>query len=96
MDSHDQRFVPESFLALYRGPRGRLQIDGDALMARYELCEDMAQMLSPAAQGLCTQVGADADEAAAHLVRVASSEGSTLTEAEWGWVRQRLAELLAS
>jgi len=96
MDSHDQRLVPDSFLTLYRGPAGRLRIDGGTLMARYELCEDMAQMLCPTAQGLCAQVGADANEAAAHLVRVASGEADTLSEAEWDWVRQRLAELAAS
>lgn len=53
MHHHDSQIhIPESFSALYRGRAGRLTLALDALLARYELCEDLARLLAEQAQSL--------------------------------------------
>lgn len=96
MTQDDQRFVPDSYLALHRTPGGRLREGHATVLARYEWCEDMAQMLAGPARDLGQQIGAEHHEAAAHVVRVASANNTALTEAEWGWVTLRVAELAAA
>lgn len=93
MSQDDQRFVPDSYLALHRTPGGRLGEAQATVLARYEWCEDMAQMLAAPARDLGHQIGADHLEAATHVVRVASANNTALTESEWGWVTLRVAEL---
>lgn len=52
-DGHDSQIhIPESFSALYRSRSGRLTLALDALLARYELCEDLARLLAEQAQAL--------------------------------------------
>ena len=45
MDDDGQLSIPPSFAALYRDARGRMTVLAAEFRARYELCEDMAQML---------------------------------------------------
>ena len=45
MSDDNQLFVPPSFVALFHDARGRLREPKAQLLARYELCEDLAQLL---------------------------------------------------
>ena len=45
MSDEYQIHIPPSFEAVYRDARHRLTVSRDTFRARYELCEDMAQML---------------------------------------------------
>ena len=42
----NQTHVPESFIALYRDARNRLTVPRETLASRYELCEDLATLLT--------------------------------------------------
>ena len=64
MSDESQIEIPPSFVALYVPP-GRIKptLARAELSARYELCEDMAQMLVDTAQTLQFQLGVtEADE----------------------------------
>lgn len=94
-DPDSQIHVPDSFLALYSDPRRHRLTEPVALvMARHELCEDLAQALVPTA---LTQShgGSVSEEAVLARCHAALSQGDAgLNAAESQWVVQRLAELL--
>lgn len=99
MSEDSQIVVPPSFLALFVPP-GRLKPQAPrALIAqRYELCEDLAQMLIEHAQAVHFDSGADEAQV---LQRVenglnaqAPGAASVVSGAEARWVVRRLAELL--
>lgn len=86
--------IPPSFHALYLGARRRLTLPLAQLRARYELCEDMAQMLVEPCKGLHYDQGLSEDLI---LERVRAGLGgaeSAVSAAEARWVATRLAELL--
>ena len=58
---HDQTLIPPSFEALYRDARGRLTATRVQLAIRYELCEDMAQMLVEPSQAVHHDQGVSED-----------------------------------
>ena len=45
MSDESQILIPPSFEAVHRDARGRLTLPRDDFRARYELCEDMANLL---------------------------------------------------
>ena len=95
MDDSNQIEVPPSFMALFTSPGGhRLTEPMSAVRERYELCEDLAQMLCDQASTAAFKSGASEGEVLAGL-RVGLSSGSgPLQEAEAGWVVTRVAEIL--
>lgn len=90
-----QIVVPESFVALFT-PRGRIKPTEPwaHILARYELCEDTAQMLVEPACQHRDRLGIGNDDVVLSLSAGLSSLDSGLSEAEANWVARRLAELL--
>jgi hypothetical protein len=86
--------IPPSFIALYLAPgRDRPNAPHEVILARYELCEDMACMLTEHAQKLAF------DEDMEQKVLRQCHDGlladpSNLSAQESVWVMHRLAELL--
>jgi hypothetical protein len=86
--------VPPSFHAVFADARGRLTVPLSEFRARYEMCEDMAQMLVEHSQALHHDQGVSEDVVLqrCHDGLVTAESGFSLAEA--GWVVTRLAELL--
>ena len=95
MDDPNQIEVPPSFQALYATPSGRrLTAPMATVRTRYELCEDMAQMLAEQAATALFKTGSSEREVL-HRFRLAlSGEGGALQPPEADWVVTRLAEIL--
>lgn len=95
MDDPNQIEVPPSFIALYASPSGHRLIEPIATVRRrYELCEDLAQMLTEQATTLQFKVGAPEREVLATIQAGLAAPDSPVQPAEAQWVVRRLAELL--
>ncbi|HEY0823303.1 MAG TPA: hypothetical protein VGD76_05895 [Ramlibacter sp.] len=95
MDDPNQIEVPPSFLALFASPSGyRLTEPMSTVRARYELCEDLAQMLSEQALGALSASGDDRAEVLRRMKLGLSVEGSPVQPPEAAWAVTRMAELL--
>jgi hypothetical protein len=87
--------VPPSFQALYANASGTRLLQPIALVrARYELCEDLAQMLVDQASTAQFKSGAPEVEVLRAMRDGLRAEGSAVEVAEADWVIERLAELL--
>jgi hypothetical protein len=98
MPIDNQIEIPPSFIALYLVlGRDRPNATHEVILARYELCEDMACMLTEHAQKLAfdedmeQKVLRQCHEA---LLTNSSADPTNLNEQESLWVMHRLAELL--
>lgn len=94
MSEGNQLTVAPSFAALYADRGGRLRTPIAEVLARYELCEDLASHLVEQAQILYHR---EAPSEAGVLLGMHAglrADESLLNAAEAGWVVQRLAELL--
>ncbi|NDY93157.1 ATPase with chaperone activity [Ideonella livida] len=99
----DQRTaLPPSFLArcgpltVHGRPVARLDAATlEALAARHELCEDLAQTLVPSARGLLHDLGLHEDDVLTRIFAGLADESAGLQPGEAGWITHRLAELLA-
>lgn|GEM_PF-416012 len=94
MSDDDQTLIPPSFTALYADARGRLTLPREEFRARYELCEDMAQLLVERSQDIHHGQGVSEDIVLARTQAGLASEGAGFSAAEAAWVTTRLAELL--
>lgn len=95
MDDPNQIEVPPSFLALFTNPSGqRLTEPIATVRARYELCEDLAQMLTQQAGTLQFKSGGSEREVLAGMRRALDGPDSGLQPPEADWVVRRLAELM--
>ena len=94
MSDEYQILIPPSFEAVHRDARGRLQLPRDDFRDRYELCEDMAQMLIEPSQAVHHDQGVSEDEILARTEAGLAGAESGFSAAEAGWVVTRLAELL--
>lgn len=94
MTSESQIVVPESFIALYCDARHRLTVSREQLAVRYELCEDLAQLLTEHCSTVHFRDGVDEDEVLrrCHLGLIAPS--SSVEPDEAAWVVRRTGELL--
>lgn len=86
--------IPPSFQALYTDRRGRLGLPRDVYRARYELCEDMAQLLVERSQALHHDLGLDEALVLQRTEAGLATEGAGFSADEARWVAIRLAELL--
>ncbi len=94
MSSENQIFIPESFMALYLLPgRTKPTASHAEIAARYELCEDMANMLTETAQNLQFSLGVTEQDVLMQCLRGLQAEASVVTQPESVWVVHRLAEL---
>ena len=95
MDDGNQILIPPSFAALYV-PAGKIKpsIGRDEMAARYELCEDLAQLLTEQAANQQFQLGITEDLALERCLQGLLTTPDVVSELEARWVICRLAELL--
>ena len=90
-----QLLVPESFAELFITPGQRKpSIDRVALAEKFELCEDMAQMLTEHASQVLVKLGITESDVLGRMLQGLVAEEGRLSEGEALWVVSRLAELL--
>lgn len=82
-------------MALFMTP-GRYKPDAShaVVSARYELCEDMAHMLTETAQNMQFNLGVTEEDVLLRCLQGLQSEASVVSATEAQWVVHRLAELL--
>jgi len=87
--------IPQSFMALYIDP-GRFKPNAprDVVAARYDLCEDLATMLTETAKNMFFSLDIKEKEVLERCYLGLTSEGAVVTELEAGWVISRLDELM--
>ena len=90
----NQTFVPDSFIALYRDARNRLTVPRETIAARYELCEDMAALLTDHCSTVHFRDGVDEAQVLQRVHRGLLAPPTTLAAFEAEWVVRRTAELL--
>jgi hypothetical protein len=90
-----QIVVPRSFIELFMVEgRTRPSEPQDVIAARYELCEDMAQMLVETARVKLFDLGVAETDVLERVRRGLLGKESPLQPDESTWVVRRLAELL--
>lgn len=95
MDDFNQIEVPPSFLALFTSPSGhRLREPMSTVRQRYELCEDLAQVLTEQAASTQFRSGGTEAEVLQKMLAALAAPESPVQPAEAQWVVRRLAELL--
>jgi hypothetical protein len=92
MSDDYQILIPPSFHAVHADARGRLQLPLAEFRARYELCEDLAQMLVERAQAIRFELGVTEADVLQRVGQGLLDAG--LQGGEPAWVLRRLAELL--
>lgn len=87
--------IPPSFIALYLPPgQSRLRANFEEVLARYELCEDMANLLTETAQTMQFSLGITETDVLAKVLQGLQLPDSGFSGDEAQWVLRRLAELL--
>lgn len=95
MSEDNQIVIPESFLALYLSPgRSKPNAPQVEILGRYELCEDMAQMLLDTANTKKWELGVETQDIVTRIQQGLQGGEAGLSEAEAEWIAQRLAELM--
>jgi hypothetical protein len=96
MNDDSQLIIPDSFIELYlsRG-RTRPNESRDIIAGRYDLCEDMAQMLTEHARTTLFELGINEQLVLDRMHRGLLADGSGVSKDEAGWIACRLAELLS-
>ena len=94
-DDGSQIIVPPSFVALFVPP-GRIKptASREEIGARYEFCEDLAQMLTEHARTKHWELGVTEQDVLQRMHRGLLGDDAPVSEAEAAWVVRRLAELL--
>ncbi len=90
----NQLEVPASFSEIYATPTGRLSVSRAELQERYELCEDLSQMLTEKASEMLHRLGVTEADVVDRILRGLQGEGSPVLPHEGRWVVRRLSELL--
>jgi len=95
MSDDNQILIPQSFIALYLDPgRSRPNAPREQVAGRYELCEDMASLLTEHAQTMVFEQGAGESQVLLRCRQSLLVEASVFSEPEADWIVSRLAELL--
>jgi hypothetical protein len=87
--------IPPSFFALFVTP-GRIKpsLSREAMGARYELCEDLATLLTEHAKTVLFDLGITEADVLERCELGLLTEPSSVSPVEARWVVRRLAELL--
>jgi hypothetical protein len=96
MPDMNQIEIPQSFMALFvtagrRKPSASLEV----VVGRYELCEDMACLLTEHAQTMLSNLSLTEEDVLLRCHDGLMAGASVFTEQESEWVIRRLGELLA-
>ncbi len=95
MSDDNQIDIPASFTALFVLPGRQKSSESRHVVAdRYELCEDMATMLTETAKNMQFSLGISEHEVLVRVQRGLTGDDAVVTVPEAQWVMQRLAELL--
>ena len=95
MSDDNQILIPPSFIALYLDPgRTRPNAPREQIAGRYELCEDMASLLTEHAHTMVFEQGLSEAQALLRCRQSLLVDSSVFSETEAGWITTRLAELL--
>ena len=95
MTIDNQIEIPPSFMAMYVTPgRDRPNAPQEVVVARYELCEDMACLLAEQAQTVMDKDNLSEREVLLRCHQGLLADSLALNERESVWVIHRLAELL--
>lgn len=95
MSDEYQIEIPQSFMALFVDPgRQKPNASREVVAGRYELCEDMASMLTETARNMEFNIGITERDVLVRVQRGLISDGAVVTSQESVWVVHRLAELL--
>jgi hypothetical protein len=95
MSDYNQIDIPASFIALFVAPRRQKPSEPRHVVAdRYELCEDMAIMLTETAKNMLFSLGISEHEILVRIQRGLTGDDAVVSVPEAQWVIQRLAELL--
>ena len=87
--------IPPSFVALFVTPgRVKPSLTREDMSARYELCEDLATMLTEHAKTVLFDLGITEADVLERCELGLLTESSVVSAAEARWVIRRLAELL--
>ena len=86
--------VPESFIALYLDARQRLTASRETIAARYELCEDLANLLTEHCSTVHWRDGVDEASVLERCLQGLLAPPATVEPREAEWVVRRTAELL--
>lgn len=95
MSEGSQVVIPPSFIALFVPPgRQRPTASHAHIAERYELCEDLAQMLTETAQTMLWQLSITEADVLERVQHGLAGGERVVDDAEAAWVLRRLAELL--
>lgn len=95
MSDEYQIEIPQSFLALYTDTRRqRLHTPWQEVAQRYELCEDLANLLTTTARDMEFSLGIAESDVLSRVHQGLQGEAAVVTPPEAQWVVCRLAELL--
>jgi hypothetical protein len=94
MSEENQFLVPQSFIDLFI-PTGRIKPSEslETIARRYDLCEDMAQMLTEHARSKLFELGIT-EQDVLDRIHAGLAAGDQFSEVEARWIARRLAELL--
>jgi hypothetical protein len=95
MSDDSQITIPRSFVDLFTPP-GRIKPTEPwaAIAERYELCEDLAQMLTDQARARLFELGVTEQDVLERMAEGLLASPAVVPEKEARWVITRLAELL--
>ena len=97
-DDSYQIDIPPSFMALYvDAGRQKPNAPRAVVAARYELCEDLASLLTETAKNMLFSLGITERHVLERCHRgltTSGGEAAVVSDAEAQWVTRRLAELL--
>ena len=95
MPASQQQAVPRSFVELFLAPGAfKPSEPREVIAARYDLCEDMAQLLTGHARSKLFELGVAEEDVLERVQRGLLAEGSVVGPGEARWITRRLAELL--
>ncbi|MFT3800737.1 MAG: ATPase with chaperone activity [Burkholderiaceae bacterium] len=95
MTEENQFIIAPSFIALYV-PAGRIKptASRDEIAARYEFCEDLANLLTEQAATTRWQLGITERDVLERIRAGLDGDDAPVSSAEADWIVRRLAELL--
>lgn len=95
MPDDNQIEIAQSFMALYIDPgRHKPNASREVIAGRYELCEDLAIMLTETARNMQFGLGLSEDAVLQRCYLGLCGDGAVVSAPESVWVIRRLAELL--
>ncbi len=96
MSNENQIEIPPAFMALFLDPgRSKPNASREEITRRYELCDDMANLLTEHARNIQFSLNVLEEAVLLRCHQGLLCEPAVVTPAEADWVIHRLAELLA-